>query len=77
MREFLEWLRSLGAALVIEFPTKDDPMVKRLIAAKRERTHDDYRRDLFERHLSELFDVAESAELPSATRILYRATPRG
>jgi SAM-dependent methyltransferase len=76
IREFLGWLRSLGSALVIEFPTRDDPMVKRLIEAKREHTHDDYRRDLFERDLSELFDVADSTELPSATRILYRATPR-
>jgi hypothetical protein len=29
------------------------------------------------RPLSELFDVADSTELPSATWILYRATPRG
>ena len=27
VREFLDWLRSLGTALVIEFPDRDDPMV--------------------------------------------------
>ena len=75
MGEFVGWLRGLGATLVIEFPTPDDPMVKRLIDAKRERTHDDYQRTEFERHLAEHFDVTETAELPSGTRILYRGTP--
>ncbi len=33
--EFLNWLRDLSAALVIEFPTPDDPMVRRMLARKR------------------------------------------
>jgi SAM-dependent methyltransferase len=73
--EFLDWLRSLETSLVIEFPTPEDPMVKRLLAAKRDRTHADYNRTEFERALHARFDVDESLELASATRVLYRARP--
>ena len=73
--EFLDWLRSLDTSLVIEFPTPDDPMVERLLAAKRERTHADYDRTEFERALRERFEVDESLELSSGTRVLYRARP--
>ena len=45
---FLDWLRDLGGATVIEFPTPEDPMVARLLARKREHDHPDYRRDWFE-----------------------------
>jgi hypothetical protein len=73
---FLQWLRSQGTSLVIEFPTVDDPRVQGLISAKRERTHPGYDRDSFERSLGELFDVEESLELAGASRILYRARPK-
>jgi SAM-dependent methyltransferase len=76
-RSFLEWLRSLGTALVIEFPTPDDPQVERLVAAKRERTHPDYNRPTFERTLAELFDVEAALELAGGRRVLYRAQPKG
>jgi hypothetical protein len=75
LRAFLEWIRSLGTALVIEFPTPDDPRVSRLIAAKGERTHPGYDRRSFEQALGELFDVEASLELAGGTRILYRARP--
>ena len=29
--EFVDWLASLGTSLVIEFPTREDPMVKKLL----------------------------------------------
>jgi SAM-dependent methyltransferase len=74
---FLDWLRELGGATVIEFPTPEDPMVSRLLARKREQDHPDYRRDWFERCLGERFDVAESVELGDGTRVLYRGRPRG
>ena len=73
--EFLGWLRSLDTWLVIEFPTPDDPMVKRLLAAKRERTHADYERGAFERALRDSFHVETSLELSSGTRALYLARP--
>ena len=73
---FVDWLRDLGGTLVIEFPTQDDPMVRRLLARKRAGDHPDYRRDWFEQRLSERFDVAESEVLASGTRVLYRTRPR-
>ena len=73
---FLDWLRDLGGATVIEFPTPEDPMVARLLARKREHDHPDYRRDWFEQCLEERFDVLESIELGEGTRFIYRARPR-
>jgi SAM-dependent methyltransferase len=75
--EFLDWLHGLGGALVIEFPTRDDPMVHRLLARKRPHDHPDYDRDRFEQCLAERFDVTASEVLSSGTRVLYRARPRG
>jgi SAM-dependent methyltransferase len=74
--EFLAWLRELGTALVIEFPTRDDPRVARLLARKRRGAHPDYDREPFERALAERFDVERSEELAGGTRILYFGRPR-
>jgi hypothetical protein len=76
LRSFLEWLASLGAELVIEFPTRVDPMVRRLLDAKGPGANPDYETDTFERWLGELFRVERRESLPSGTRILYRAAPR-
>jgi SAM-dependent methyltransferase len=73
---FLDWLVSLGGELVIELPTRDDPMVQRLLAAKGPDANPDYGTESFERALAERCDVARREVLPSGTRILYRATPR-
>jgi SAM-dependent methyltransferase len=77
LREVIEWLSDLGASLVIEFPTRDDPMVRRLLDAKREGDHPDYRQEGFERLLAERFRVERRESLPSGTRLLYLAQPRG
>ncbi len=76
LRELLDLLRSLETSLVIEFPTPEDAMVRRLLAAKREGMHGDYDRDTFERELRNAFDVERTEELPSRTRLLYFAHPR-
>lgn len=75
--EFLDWLRSLECALVIEFPTPDDPMVRRLLDRKRPGDHPDYERDFFERALRERFEIERSEELATGARVLYLARPRG
>jgi len=72
----LDWLRGLSSALLIEFPTPEDPMVQRLLARKRPGDHPDYTRAGFERALQERFDVSRSETLGSGTRILYHARPR-
>jgi hypothetical protein len=75
--ELVDWLRGLGARLVIEFADRDDPMVERLLAAKRAETHESYGRDSFERALGEGFEVERREELGSGTRTLYLARPKG
>jgi hypothetical protein len=76
VRQFVDWLASLDSHVVIEFMTREDPMVKRLLAAKRVE-HDDYERGFFERCVGEAFEVERTQELPSGTRILYSLKPRG
>jgi ribosomal protein L11 methylase PrmA len=74
--EFLSWLAELGTALVIEFPTREDPRVAALLRRKKAGAHPDYDRMPFERALTERFDVERSEELTSGTRVLYYARPR-
>ena len=73
--DFLDWLRGLDTSLVIEFPTREDPMVRRLLARKREDAHPDYNRGWFEQALGERFNVERSEELSSGTRVIYVAQP--
>jgi hypothetical protein len=75
VREFLDWLRSLDAALVIEFPDRADPMVQRLLSGKRDGSNPDYEIDVFERALEERFTVDRRASV-SESRTLYEARPR-
>ncbi len=72
LKEFVGWLASLGADLVIEFVTKEDPMVKTLLRNKAD-NYTDYEIGYFEQCLSEAFDIARRERLVSNTRILYYA----
>jgi SAM-dependent methyltransferase len=74
--EIVGWFASLGSALLIEFPTRADPMVQKLLEPKRAGLHPDYDREFFERCLHDAFDVRRTEELGSGTRILYFATPK-
>jgi hypothetical protein len=76
VKEFLGWLAGLGASLVIEFPTREDPMVQKLLAPKREGLHPDYELGYFERCLEEGFQVERHERLESGTRVLYFARPK-
>jgi hypothetical protein len=76
IKEFIDWLASLDTALVIEFPTREDPMVKKLLAPKRDGLHPDYELGFFERTLNEAFEVERSERLQSGTRVLYYARPK-
>jgi SAM-dependent methyltransferase len=76
VKELVDWLASLGSALVIEFPTREDPMVKKLLAPKREGLHPDYELAFFERCLNEAVEVDRSERLESGTRVLYFARPK-
>jgi ribosomal protein L11 methylase PrmA len=73
--EFLDWVRGLDAAMVIEFPKRDDPMVRRLLSGKRTGSNSDYEIETFERELAKRFQVTKTEALPSGTRVLYRVHP--
>lgn len=75
MAELIGWFHSLGAYLVVEMVTKEDPMVKRLLLNKDD-LYDDYERDFFERLLEQRFEIIERVELSSGSRFIYSARPR-
>jgi SAM-dependent methyltransferase len=75
LRRFIQWLASLGGAVIIEYVSKDDPMVKVLLQNK-EDNFSDYNQDHFENSLKNFFDIKTSQSLESGTRIIYFATPK-
>jgi len=72
LKEFIDWIASLGTSIVIEFVTKEDPIVKALLQNK-EDNYTDYEINYFEQCLSESFDVARREMMSSENRILYFA----
>jgi len=75
LNEFISWLAGLGSAVVIEFITKDDPMVKKLLRNK-EDIYSDYEIGYFENCLSKIFYVKKCERLKGGNRILYFAEMR-
>ena len=74
--EYVAWLAGLRAEVVVELVRREDPMVRRLLAAKPDGTHPDYDEAFFERALGEVFEIERREALPSGTRVLYHARPR-
>jgi hypothetical protein len=74
LHEFINWLAELGCAVVIEFPTKEDPMVKRLLLNKDDQ-YSEYTIDTFEKNVSKVFKIEKREELASRTRVLYFLRP--
>lgn len=72
LKSFVEWLADLGTDLVIEFVTREDPMVQKLLRNQRD-IYSDYDLDNFEECLSGSFTVTHHERLNSGTRILYYA----
>ena len=75
LREFIQWLAGFKAALVIEFITRDDPMVQTLLRHKDDH-YADYETAYFEQCVSAAFTVIERQPLASGTRILYYGQPK-
>jgi SAM-dependent methyltransferase len=75
LKEFIDWLASLGTSLVIEFVTKEDPMVKKLLKNK-EDNYTDYEVGYFENCLAESFHLLKTERMKSGNRILYFAESR-
>ena len=74
LAEVVDWLASLGGALVVEFPTREDPMVQRLLERKRAGAHPDYELEHFEAALGARCEIAHREDL--GTRVLFEAVPR-
>lgn len=74
MPECLDWLAGFGAHLVIEFVTKDDAQVKKLLQNKPDIYHD-YEIGPFEEHLARRFQVVHRKRYHGDTRILYSCAP--
>lgn len=72
----LQWLAENTRELVIEFISKDDVMVRRLLLNKDD-TYADYHRAAFEQYLQQWFHIQAQTELPGGTRFLYHATAQG
>ena len=70
--ELIAWLASLGGDLIIEFVTKDDPMVQTLLRNKDD-IYSDYNVQSFEQCLGSHFSIRDRKELSGKTRILYYA----
>ncbi len=70
LRAIVDWLSEITHEVVIEFISKEDAMVQRLLLNKDD-TYSDYHRETFERYLQERFRVISRSELPGGTRFLY------
>lgn len=76
LHEFIGWLASFKSSIIIEYVTKDDPMVKKLLQNK-EDIYTDYNLNHFEQCLSRSFKIVKKLRLSSNTRILYYAESLG
>jgi hypothetical protein len=74
LAEVVDWLASLRAEVILEFPSKQDRMVQALLRNKRDQ-YDDYSRESLEAQLRRHFDVGLCESLPSGERTLYHAVP--
>ena len=75
LKEFIEWLSELDSDLIIEFVTKQDPMVRRLLRNKDD-IYKDYKQEYFERCLSARFSIVRQETFNSGTRIIYHAVSK-
>jgi hypothetical protein len=74
--DFVDWLASLRAAVVLEFVTRRDEMVAALLRNK-EDVYLDYSQERLEAHLGASFDIRRRVDLKGGMRTLYHAVPRG
>jgi SAM-dependent methyltransferase len=75
LAEFIDWLARLRSHLVIEFVTRDDAMVQRLLLNKDDIYHD-YNLANFEKEIGRRFTTLALEELHNGTRVLYFLRPR-
>ena len=72
--DFLDWLATTGARLIIEFVDRNDSMVREMLQRKSE-THEDYNLANFERELRRRYEILLSAPLKRGERQIYYCAP--
>lgn len=72
--DFVSSLAELGSHVIIEFPDRNDPMVKHLLQTK-EDIFDDYNLESFEASINRRFQIVKQLRLPGNTRVLYFLRP--
>ncbi|MDH5682126.1 MAG: methyltransferase [Spirochaetota bacterium] len=70
LKDFINWLESLNAEIVIEFITKQDEMVQKLLQNK-EDIYEDYEMPYFEKCLYDSFQVEKKEEVKPGKRYMY------
>jgi ribosomal protein L11 methylase PrmA len=75
LHEFVRWLSEIGASVVIEFPLKEDAMVRHLLRNKDDQ-YSEYTLPEFEKLISKHFHVQAREELSSQTRVLFFLQPK-
>ncbi len=75
-RAVVAWLADLGARVILEFVSPDDPMVRALTVNKKpHEIHRDYNETDLRSHLEERFVIEREEELPGGTRRLFALRP--
>jgi hypothetical protein len=75
LAEFVDWIAGLGGDVVIEFVSKQDAMVRRLLLNKDDQ-YSDYEQAHFESTLATHFRIVARKPLQDGTRVLYHGVRR-
>jgi hypothetical protein len=73
LADVVDWLAGLGGELILEFPSKRDAMVQRLLRNKRDQ-YNDYSFENLQLELEKHFAIRLQESLPSGERVLIHAT---
>lgn len=76
LAEFVGWLAGLGGELVIEFVTREDPMVRELLLHKNDIYHD-YTLQNFEHEFAKHYDLVLRRSIREGRRLLFHGRPKG
>jgi hypothetical protein len=75
LEDFVHWLAELGSEVIVEFVTRQDPMVQRLLRF-REEQFTEYDLPVFEQCVASCFSVIQREMLPGGTRVLFHLRPQ-
>ena len=71
---FIDWLRSLGAAIIVEWVGREDAMARRLLENKRE-DYADYTAEHFAAEVGKRFRVRDRQQLKGSAREMFLLLP--